>query len=60
MNNSAKTSTSSRVGWFGDGFDIGKMLLEGRAFFALIVIVIIFSLALLKMEWLMRLTRHAD
>ena len=27
----------------GDGFDIGKMLLEGRAFVALILIVIVFS-----------------
>ncbi len=43
MNDSAKTSTSTRASRFGDGFDIGKMLLEGRAFFALIVIIIVFS-----------------
>lgn len=28
----------------GDGFDLGKLLLEGRAFFALIVIVVVFSI----------------
>lgn len=43
MNDTATNSTPSRAGRFGDGFDIGKMLLEGRAFFALIVIIIIFS-----------------
>src|SRR5579863_6235954 len=44
MNDSAKTSASTRASRFNDGFDIGKMLLEGRAFFALIVIIIVFSL----------------
>ncbi|HTJ92094.1 MAG TPA: ABC transporter permease [Pararobbsia sp.] len=43
MNDAAKTSRSARAGQSGEGFDIGKMLLEGRAFFALIAIVIIFS-----------------
>ena len=43
MNDSAKPSSRPAPGLFGDGFDIGKMLLEGRAFFALIVIVIVFS-----------------
>src|SRR5476649_675954 len=43
MNDSAKPSTSTRAGRFGDGFDLGKILLEGRAFFALIVIIIVFS-----------------
>ncbi len=43
MNDAAKTSRSPRFGAFGDGFDLGKALLEGRAFFALIAIVIIFS-----------------
>ena len=43
MNDSAKTSPSARAGRFSDGFDIGKILLEGRAFFALIVIIIVFS-----------------
>src|ERR1700710_1083335 len=43
MNDSAKPSTSTRASRLGDGFDIGKMLLEGRAFFALIVIIIVFS-----------------
>ncbi|WP_042263064.1 ABC transporter permease [Paraburkholderia heleia] len=41
MNHAAKTSGSSRFG--GEGLDFGKILLEGRAFFALIAIVIIFS-----------------
>ena len=44
MNDSAKPSTSTRASRLGDGFDIGKMLLEGRAFFALIVIIIVFSM----------------
>ncbi|MGI4859897.1 MAG: ABC transporter permease [Janthinobacterium lividum] len=43
MNDSAKTPVSNRAGTNGDGFDIGKMLLEGRAFFALIVIIVVFS-----------------
>lgn len=42
MNHAAKTPRSSRFG--GEGLDFGKILLEGRAFFALIAIVIIFSL----------------
>jgi erythritol transport system permease protein len=33
----------SRSGLFSDGVDIGRLLLEGRAFFALIAIVIVFS-----------------
>lgn len=32
------------LGLFADGFDLGKFLLEGRAFFALIAIVIVFSI----------------
>jgi erythritol transport system permease protein len=43
MSNAAKPATSHRATWFSDGFDLGKMLLEGRAFFALIVIVAVFS-----------------
>ncbi len=43
MNDTAKISTSMRARRFGDGFDIAKILLEGRAFFALIVIIVIFS-----------------
>jgi erythritol transport system permease protein len=35
---------STGLGRSGNGFDIGKLLLEGRAFFALIAIVIVFSL----------------
>jgi erythritol transport system permease protein len=41
MSHAAKTSRPHRFG--GEGFDLGKILLEGRAFFALIAIVIIFS-----------------
>ena len=33
-----------RQGLFGDGVDLGRLLLEGRAFFALIAIVIVFSI----------------
>jgi erythritol transport system permease protein len=32
-----------RLGAIGDNFDLARLLLEGRAFFALIVIVIVFS-----------------
>jgi erythritol transport system permease protein len=34
----------SAAGLFRDGFDLGRLLLEGRAFFALIAIIIVFSL----------------
>ena len=37
------TTNRSRSGLFADGFDIGRLLLEGRAYFALIVIVVVFS-----------------
>ena len=43
MNDSTKAAGPGRNGRAGEGFDIGKMLLEGRAFFALIVIVAVFS-----------------
>ncbi|GAB3560646.1 ABC transporter permease [Spelaeicoccus albus] len=36
--------TAKNSGRTSSGFDIGKILLEGRAFFALLVIIIIFSL----------------
>lgn len=35
--------TTSRRGIFGDRINIGELLLEGRAFFALIVIIAVFS-----------------
>ncbi len=35
---------SSRSGLFGGDFDIARLLLEGRAFFALIAIIIVFSI----------------
>jgi len=34
----------AKTGMFRDGFDLGRILLEGRAFFALIAIIIVFSL----------------
>lgn len=43
MTDAAKTSGSPRTRLFGDGFDLGKVLLEGRAFFALIAIIVLFS-----------------
>lgn len=33
----------SAPGRFRDGFDVGRLLLEGRAFFALIAIIVVFS-----------------
>ncbi|MCB8880531.1 ABC transporter permease [Acidisoma cellulosilytica] len=43
MSNSSQTLQRSRSGLFSDGFDIGQMLLKGRAFFALIAIIAVFS-----------------
>ena len=40
----ATTTTQSRSGMFSDGLDIGRLLLEGRAYFALIAIIIVFSI----------------
>ena len=42
MTNATTTKPSGSVA--PDGFDIGRLLLEGRAYFALIVIVIVFSI----------------
>jgi ABC-type branched-subunit amino acid transport system ATPase component len=36
-------TTPPRSGLFRDGFDLGRLLLEGRAFFALILIIAVFS-----------------
>lgn len=44
MSNSSQTLQRSRPGLFSDGLDIGQVLLKGRAFFALIAIIIVFSL----------------
>ena len=35
---------AARPGLFSDGFDIGRLLLEGRAYFALIAIIVVFSI----------------
>lgn len=43
MTQSSQTLQRSRSGLFADGFDIGQTLLKGRAFFALIAIIIVFS-----------------
>ncbi len=40
----SSSSKSSRSGLFCEGFDLGRLLLEGRAFFALIAIIVIFSM----------------
>jgi erythritol transport system permease protein len=39
----SSVTTPPRSGLFRDGFDLGRLLLEGRAFFALIVIIVVFS-----------------
>lgn len=41
---STAQGTAKSTGRTSSGFDIGKILLEGRAFFALLVIIVIFSL----------------
>jgi erythritol transport system permease protein len=38
------TTANARPGPLSDGFDIGRLLLKGRAFFALIAIIIVFSI----------------
>ena len=43
MTGISSTQTTTRPGPLGDGFNIGRLLLEGRAYFALIVIIIVFS-----------------
>ncbi len=39
----SSTTKRTRLGAIGDNVDLGRLLLEGRAFFALIVIVVVFS-----------------
>jgi len=39
----SSVTTPPRSGRFRDGFDLGRLLLEGRAFFALIAIIVVFS-----------------
>ena len=44
MTNATTSTNQSRSGMFGDGLDIGRLLLEGRAYFALIAIIVVFSI----------------
>lgn len=44
MTNTASITTRPRQGPLSDGFDLGRILLEGRAYFALVAIVTVFSL----------------
>ncbi|MGB3417042.1 MAG: ABC transporter permease [Mesorhizobium sp.] len=44
MSTASQATKKSDAGANGDGFSIAKLLLEGRAFFALIVIIVVFSL----------------
>ncbi len=39
----SSVTTPPRSGLFPDGFELGRLLLEGRAFFALIAIIVVFS-----------------
>ena len=43
MSDTSSAVKRSRQGPFSDGFDLTRLLLEGRAFFALIAIIIVFS-----------------
>ncbi|MCW6510906.1 ABC transporter permease [Lichenifustis flavocetrariae] len=43
MTDAAPSVKSSRAGLFANGFDVGRLLLEGRAYFALIAIIVVFS-----------------
>jgi erythritol transport system permease protein len=44
MTDAGPSLKSARPATAGEGIDLGKLLLEGRAFFALIVIIIVFSI----------------
>ena len=44
MTNVSQATATTRPGSAGGGLDLGRLLLEGRAFFALIAIILIFSL----------------
>jgi erythritol transport system permease protein len=44
MTDASPLAKPARAGMFSDGVDVGRLLLEGRAFFALIVIIIVFSI----------------
>ena len=44
MTDTSLVGRRTRVGAFGGDFDFARLLLEGRAFFALIVIIVVFSL----------------
>ena len=43
VTDTSPTVKRTRLGMIGDNVDLARLLLEGRAFFALIVIVIVFS-----------------
>ena len=40
---SSTTSARRRPAMFADGFSLGRLLLQGRAFFALVAIIVVFS-----------------
>ncbi|MDN3521766.1 ABC transporter permease [Halomonas ramblicola] len=44
MTDTSQAHPGSRAGSSDNGFDLGRLLLEGRAFFALIAIILIFSI----------------
>ena len=44
MSEAGPSRTSTKPGMFSGGFDLGRLLLEGRAFFALILIIVVFSM----------------
>ncbi len=44
MSDTSPRAGRAGAGLFGDGFELGRLLLEGRAFFALIAIVVVFSM----------------
>ncbi len=44
MADTSANVTGSRPGALSDGFDVARLLLKGRAFFALIAIIIVFSI----------------
>src|ERR1700761_1591485 len=44
MTDTSANLTASRPGALSEGFDLGRLLLKGRAFFALIAIIAVFSI----------------
>ena len=43
VTDTSRNTKRNRLGVIGENVDLGRLLLEGRAFFALIAIIVVFS-----------------